>query len=137
MVLAGACLKIPPKNNRETYRLAVTNDYPYPMNVTVQHNGGLLLLGVVPPGESREFPLRLWYAQPVSVVATPLDDFLRLRRTVTVAQHCVAHILLQQDVQIGQPVVVPTDRQRDTAVVRPDKRERADSSTQSRSCTTS
>jgi hypothetical protein len=131
VILVSACLKLPPDSRRITSQLEVTNDYPFPMNVTVQHSGGLLLLGVIPPGESREFPLHLWYAQPVSVVATPLDDFLRLRRSVFVAPHCTARILLQEDVRIGQPVVVPAPKARDTVDARPDTRSRADSSVSS------
>src|SRR5262245_47033972 len=128
VILASACLKMPPDTRRITSQLEVTNDYPFPMNVTVEHSGGMLLLGVVNPGESREFPLHLWYAQPVSVVATPLDDFLRLRRSVYVASHCTARILLQEDVRIGQPVVVSAPNGRDSVNAQPDARARADSS---------
>ena len=135
VILASACRSIPPDRQRITSQLEVTNDYPFPMNVTVHHNGGILLLGVVPPGESREFQLHLWYAQSVSVFATPLDDYLRLRRSVYVAANCTAQIRLQEDVRVGEPVVAPAPNARDTVTARPDTLTRADSSANSSQAT--
>jgi hypothetical protein len=112
-----ACASLPPDTARETFRIDVTNDYPYPMSVTVRHNGGLVLLGVIPPGASREFQVRLWHAQPVSVVATPLDNFQKLAHTVTVGPNCIARVVLQ-DVRIGKPVAAPPETDPDSAQAR-------------------
>ena len=117
IAFSTACASLPPDTARENFKIAVTNDYPYPMSVTVRHDGGLVLLGVIPPGASREFQVRLWHAQPVSVVATPLDNFQKLARIVSVGPNCIARVVLQ-DVRIGKPVAAPPETDPDSAQAR-------------------
>ena len=107
-LLASACVNsITAPTERQTFRLEVTNPYPKPMNVTVDHIGGVWILGAVPAQKSREFEIRMVQAQSVFVVATPLDGPELLRQAVYLSPACVTRIVLQNTPTAAPIAVTP------------------------------
>jgi hypothetical protein len=94
VVLAAACTRPAAINQDASYTLVITNPQAHAMNLAVNTGSGLVVLGLVDAGQTREFELRNPGTNDVTLVATGGPNALEIRKKIELRRAQPARITL-------------------------------------------
>jgi hypothetical protein len=93
-VILLSCARPAAINQDASYTLVISNPQPHAMNVALNTGTGLVVLGLVDAGQTRQFELRNPGANDVTLVATGGANALEIRKKIELRRSQPAVITL-------------------------------------------